>query len=308
MKVCPGAMLGYTTTTTQTGTSTLSSSEAPACTVAPLSLDDDEGNNMPDRDWILSSMKFRSHTASAAGTSLVEVPSSSEAGSSSSSEATTSSSSEVAAPGSSEATASSSSEATTSSATEVAASSSSEAESSSALTTSTSTSDQPTPTPVALDRYGRWMAEVHLWIIDTASGLGWTLYDPNIAEAGFGIYGGETVNTITHYIESQGRAEGDSMPYRVRVTVTNARNPDKARVQFVMEKDVPNCPFVSCQPSMTTEDKTEDHMFEVDGCEDKCRDSSLQPWDFWCFDLNDSLWIPESNGWKRVFYCGWKGF
>jgi hypothetical protein len=54
-----GPAHGYDTTTTLTKTNTLTSDDGPACTRAPLSLDDDEGNNNPDEpknSWTFSSM------------------------------------------------------------------------------------------------------------------------------------------------------------------------------------------------------------------------------------------------------------
>jgi hypothetical protein len=56
-----GPAFGFDTTTTKTGTNTLTS-DAPACTRAPLSLDDDEGNNNPDDSLFETSSIFASNT------------------------------------------------------------------------------------------------------------------------------------------------------------------------------------------------------------------------------------------------------
>lgn len=56
-----GPAQGFDTTTTKTGTNTLTS-DAPACTRAPLSLDDDEGNNNPDDSLFDTSSIFASNT------------------------------------------------------------------------------------------------------------------------------------------------------------------------------------------------------------------------------------------------------
>ncbi|EUC37693.1 glycoside hydrolase family 18 protein [Bipolaris zeicola 26-R-13] len=58
--MCGGAMPGFDTTTTQTGTKT-AGSNGPACTRAPLSLDDDEGDNSPN-DPFHTSKTFASNT------------------------------------------------------------------------------------------------------------------------------------------------------------------------------------------------------------------------------------------------------
>ncbi|EUC45648.1 glycoside hydrolase family 18 protein, partial [Bipolaris oryzae ATCC 44560] len=60
--MCGGAMPGFDTTTTQTGTKTVNSN-GPACTRAPLSLDDDEGDNSPN-DPFHTSKTFASNTTS----------------------------------------------------------------------------------------------------------------------------------------------------------------------------------------------------------------------------------------------------
>ncbi|KAJ6287391.1 glycoside hydrolase, partial [Bipolaris maydis] len=60
--MCGGAMPGFDTTTTQTGTKTVSSN-GPACIRAPLSLDDDEGDNSPN-DPFHTSKTFASNTTS----------------------------------------------------------------------------------------------------------------------------------------------------------------------------------------------------------------------------------------------------
>ncbi|KNG46052.1 glycoside hydrolase family 18 protein [Stemphylium lycopersici] len=82
--VCGGAMPGFDTTTTQTGKNTLSS-DAPACTRAPLSLDDDEGNNNPD-DPLNTSSTYASNTTTA---SLIKTSSSSKSSSKSTSTSST---------------------------------------------------------------------------------------------------------------------------------------------------------------------------------------------------------------------------
>ena len=60
--MCGGAMPGFDTTTTQTDTNT-ASSNGPACTRAPLSLDDDEGDNSPNNSFH-TSKTFASNTTS----------------------------------------------------------------------------------------------------------------------------------------------------------------------------------------------------------------------------------------------------
>jgi hypothetical protein len=64
--VCGGAIPGFDTTTTLTGTKTLTS-DGSACTRAPLSLDDDEGDNTPD-DPLHTSSTFASNTTSMVST------------------------------------------------------------------------------------------------------------------------------------------------------------------------------------------------------------------------------------------------
>lgn len=161
-----------------------------------------------------------------------------------------------------------------------------------------------------MDRYGNWKVDFTHWMTGEQSGTRWILYDPNGQGSGGGGNFGKGFEEITDYIETQNRDEEHSMLFGVRVTVTDPMNAEKARVKFVIEKDVPNCfdGHVKCRPSMTTEDKTEEHMFEVESCYDKCKDTKLRPADFWCNDLNDAMWLPENGGWKRRFWCGWKGF
>jgi hypothetical protein len=64
LRVCSPGPAGFDTTTTETGTYT-HTSDAPACTRAPLSLDDDEGNNNPD-DPLNTSSTFASNTTTVA--------------------------------------------------------------------------------------------------------------------------------------------------------------------------------------------------------------------------------------------------
>ncbi|KAF1844426.1 glycoside hydrolase family 18 protein [Cucurbitaria berberidis CBS 394.84] len=250
LKACPGALLGYTTTTTKTEKSTLTS-EAPACTRAPLSLDDDEGDNMPADGSLSSSIVFRSNASKSSMTTPSMITTSS-------------------------------------------------------TTSSTTSTQEPATTSATMDRYGNWRVNFHHWMEPEQSGIEWVLYDPNGNQAGAGGVQGKDFKEITDYIESKNRIEEHSMLFGVRVTVTDPTNVDKARVKFVIEKEVPGCH--KCKPMMITEDKTEIHPFEVRSCQEVCQEPKLRPANFWCNDLNDAMWIPENGGWKRRFWCGWVGF
>ncbi|KAJ4373391.1 hypothetical protein N0V83_003686 [Neocucurbitaria cava] len=178
-------------------------------------------------------------------------------------------------------------------------------------TTSTQkASSAPAPSSAPMDKFGGWRVQYTFWIRGNLAGTKWFLYDPNGNEAGRGgIHEGNYPN-ITDYIESKFRPEAQSMPFGVHAYVMDFKDADKARVRFAVEKDVPNCfdGHVSCRPSMATEDKTEEHPFEVESCFDKCAGTDLRPAMFWCNDLNDGMWLPENGGWRRTFWCGWKGF
>lgn len=86
--VCGGVMPGFDITTTQTGKNTLTS-DAPACTRAPLSLDDDECNNNPD-DPLSTSSTYASNKTTASSTKTSSSSKSSSKSSSTSSTTKTS--------------------------------------------------------------------------------------------------------------------------------------------------------------------------------------------------------------------------
>jgi hypothetical protein len=62
---------------------------------------------------------------------------------------------------------------------------------------------------------------------------------------------------------------------------------------------------------MSTENKPETAMFEVDSCYQFCKDpdhAKLKPADLNCQDLNDAEWTQLNAGWERFLDCTWKGF
>ncbi|KAI8932593.1 hypothetical protein NX059_010097 [Plenodomus lindquistii] len=320
MKVCPGLMDGYTTTTTTTlaNTVTSTSSDAPACTRAPLSLDDDEGSN---DDPLSSSIRYSSNTTRIASSTIFSNstylasstafssslwPSSSSGQSSSLSQSSSlaKSSSKSAEPSSSTRPSSSS----------VKPSSSSVKPSSSSVKPST-TSKKPTPSPskAPMDRNGSWKAKVLVRMEHQRADLGWTLYDPNGYEAGQG-WNSAQGSEIRARIESQHRPMEESARYAVTMLGKDLLDVDKARVTFILEQPLEKCTFAdgnACRPSMTTENRPETEMFEVNSCEFYCmdrKDVKLLQADLWCDDLNQAMWMPKNAGFERVFWCGWKGY
>ncbi|KAH7389965.1 hypothetical protein BKA66DRAFT_414474 [Pyrenochaeta sp. MPI-SDFR-AT-0127] len=161
-----------------------------------------------------------------------------------------------------------------------------------------------------MDLYGRWKVNINQWMERDRAGISWTLYDPNGNQAGDGGATGVNLREIKDYIESKNRGPSHSMLFGIRVTVTDPLNIDKARVNFAIEKEIPDCfnGVVRCSPSFQTEDRIEKNPFRVESCFDKCKNSKLVPSDLWCDDLNDAMWLPNNAGFLRNFWCGFKGF
>jgi len=274
IRACPGAMDGYTTTKTTTLARTATSSNAPACTKAPLSLDDDEGSN---DDPLSTSTRYRSNTTS--------IVSSTQFSSSSAQESISSTQ--------------------FSSSTETSASPTISASSSETLSASS--------TPGPMDRNGKWKAKITVSMEKTRSQLDWELFDPNGFSAGSDSHYADS-DSWSVYIESKNRILEHSARYGVTMMLQGGLNVDTARVKFIIQKPMENCAYPDgnpCRPWMTTENRPEDQMFEVDSCEFNCKnrdDAKLIQEDVWCDDLNDSMWLPYNSGFRREFYCGWKGF
>ncbi|KAH9872172.1 hypothetical protein IAQ61_005007 [Plenodomus lingam] len=312
LKACPGALEGYTTTTTTTLANTMtSSSGAPACTRAPLNLDEDEGSN---EDPLSSSITYRSNTTRI-GSSTNFMSSTLNPSSSSilpSSSSILSSSSSILSSSSSILSSSSSILSSSSSV----KSSSSSVKPSSSLVKPSSTSKKPDPMPSSspFDPNGKWKAKITVTMEYKVAQLAWVLFDPKGEHAGeqaLFIEGSQ----LSMRIESKNRKNGErSAPYAVTMIGTDLTNVQKARVAFTIEKPMKGCNYANgnpCTPTMTTENWPETKMFEVDSCEFYCtdkKDVKMYQSDLWCDDLNDAMWLPKNAGFERVFWCGWKGY
>ncbi|KAL6703942.1 hypothetical protein ACN47E_008880 [Coniothyrium glycines] len=332
LTVCPGALRDYLTTTTKTRTSTRSS-EAPACTRAPLSLDDDEGSNNID-DLLSSSLTFASNSTAiisktappssftSQSSSAVSPPSSHQAPSnapsipfSSGSSTNTKLPTSIWA-GSSTTTSGSS---TNKLPTSIWAGSSTTASTKpSTNPIPTSPKEPPKPTPGPMDRFGMWKAEITISNDHDFSMLEWRLIDPNGFEAGKSYFGDQGVDDIYETIESSSnRPVGHSLPYSISVQLTNRQNHYTSRVHFYVNKPVEGCDYPggkACSPSFVTEDDTQQHKFEVETCSKWCKKgltSRLSSTDFWCTNLKDAPWVRLSQDqlkWQRKFVCGFKGY
>ncbi|KAF1828493.1 hypothetical protein BDW02DRAFT_538096 [Decorospora gaudefroyi] len=287
---------GMDTTTTATSTKTLTS-DAPACTRAPLSLDDDEGNNSPD-DPLNTSSTFSSNTTSIA----------SKTSSKMSSRKTTSTKSSSAKSSSAK-----------SSSTKPSSTKSSNTKSSSTKSSSTrsskSWSPPPEPTKGPMDRNGRWKVKLRHTMLGKHASIQWRLFDPNGSFAGSAKEEGFDVREFTGYIESKDRPFAYSMPFGVNFTVSDPLYRDGCRIELLIDKVIPGCNYgglAECRPYMVTETYTESEKFIVQTCEKSCEDngktSPLVTADLSCQDLNEADWFPAFDAWNRVFECSWKGF
>ncbi|USP80283.1 glycoside hydrolase family 18 protein [Curvularia clavata] len=283
--MCGGAIPGFDTTTTATGTNTLTS-DGPACTRAPLSLDDDEGDNNPG-DPLRTSRTFAGNTT---------VMTSSKASFSSPSTAKTT-------PSSSSISSTTAPPPTTSKTTPPPPS------------TTTTSFAQPLPSLGPMDKYGHWRVALSQYMFNDYSEVGWKLYDPNGNLAGEHNVHGNRMKEMKDYIESMNRPIQHMMPFGVDMTVLEPLDLHKCRVNFEIKKSMPECNYskeVGCRLYFTTESFTEEMPFVVSVCQAACsakgKKPVLVPSDLWCQDLNDADWEPMSNGWKRQFECGWKGF
>jgi hypothetical protein len=180
------------------------------------------------------------------------------------------------------------------------------------------TSQIPKPTPGPMDKNGTWKVSVHVWMENMMAKIECELYDPNGNKAGeTKMFPREGNESIEIYIESdKGRASEHSMPFGVKAWFNNPITIDKARVEFEIQKNMPNCDKISgvpCKPHMETENKLETSAFFVDVCWQYCDPKKpehrlLNTWDLDCQDLNDADWQRTGNGWMRNFDCHWKGF
>lgn len=150
---------------------------------------------------------------------------------------------------------------------------------------------------------------------DDYSEVGWKLYDPNGNAAGDHNVHGNGMKEMKDYVQSVNRPVEHMMPFGVDMTVSDPLDVNKCRVNLEIKKGMPGCDHfegVACRPYMTTESFTEDKPFVISVCEEACNAKGkkpvLAPSNLWCQDLNDADWEPMSNGWKRRFECGWKGF
>lgn len=291
LTVCPGALGDMFSTTTRTGTTTLSS-DGPACTRAPLSLDDDEGSNDVNDPW--TSITFSSNTTSVpsstrhAPTMPPSIP------------LVTSMSNTWSLPMSM--SMGTSMLFTPSLGTSI-------------IATSTS-KPQPSSAPGAMDRNGMWKLNATMLMERQYSEFRWTLFDPNGFEAGSNGYGADNLDRIFNVIESQHRPVQHSMLYSINATVTDPRDYLKARTSFLINQQAKGCELYSdglpCKVHFKTEDYTEENKFEVESCYNHCKPKGTKgpvlPSDFWCDDLNDAPWYKFNAGWKRTFQCGFKGF
>jgi chitinase len=166
-----------------------------------------------------------------------------------------------------------------------------------------------------MDKNGKWKVKIRLWRTDTAAQLDWTLYDPNGYEAGKGDASSQGKDEVGFYVESKNRILEHHMPFGVNGWLRDWPKFDDARVQFLIEKTMPNCDYLwkaPCKPSMQTENRLETMMFEVNTCWQYCKnekDQLVLPSDMNCQDLNDADWYDALDGAKhRAFECFWKGF
>ncbi|KAH4000096.1 hypothetical protein HBH98_070970 [Parastagonospora nodorum] len=363
--------IASTTTTKVTESNTIStnstSSEAPACTRAPLSLDDDEGNNIPV-DWDSSSSRFGGNTTDfASNTSMASTrsdpswttsanfssettmswfppnsttdASSTTIGSSTtdpSGHTTTSSgikwgTSAESSPSAAVSSAASSSEIKWGTSTELSSSaavssaaSSSEikwgtsTESSSSAAASSTASTTPSPAPGPMDKNGVWRFAIQLWMQKNQAKMEWVIYDPNGFHAGSGnMFPAEGDNTIFSYMKTNhDRPFEHQMPYGVDAFFYSPTAVEDARVSLKIKKSVPNCSKsgeADCFPKVTTENRSETKMFEVESCWQYCDKDKpelilVKPSDLNCDDMNDADWVHNDNAWSRNFNCYLKGF
>lgn len=313
--MCGGAVPGFDTTTTVTRTNTLTS-YGPACTRAPLSLDDDEGDNDPG-DPLRTSRTFASNTTAIVSrntsfsspqtyktTSLTSTSPQSMRLSSSVSKTTPPppSTSKIAPPPPS-----------TSKTMSPPAPKSKTTPSTSSKTTTPFA--PPVPSLGPMNKYGHWKVSISQYMFGEYSEVGWRLYDPNGNFAGEHNVHGNRMTETKGYIESINRPIQHMMPFGVDMTVSEPLDLHKCRVNFEIIKAMPDCEYskgIGCRPYFATESYTEERPFVVSVCQSACgakgKKPALVPSDLWCQDLNDADWEPMSDGWKRHFECGWKGF
>jgi hypothetical protein len=290
---------------TQTKSVTLSNSlnmtsetPGPACTRAPLSLDDDEGNNIPV-DWNLSSTSFARNMSDIASKTSSSASSSTYQSTSLSSTLFSFSTSSV--------------EIGTSQVISSVKIGTSQVLSSVEI----GTSQVPKPTPGPMNKNGEWKLNVHVWMENKGAKIETELYDPNGNKAGdtkMPVRDGSN-DSIEIYVESyKDRAPEHQMPFGVKVFFNNPITIDKARVQLILQKTMQGCDKIKdvpCQPNMETENKLETDQFFVDVCFQYCKnhaDHKLDTWDLNCDDLNDAEWYQSGKAWKRDFNCYWHGF
>lgn len=144
----------------------------------------------------------------------------------------------------------------------------------------------------------------------------WIIYDPNGFHAGQGsMYPAEGDNDIYSYMETNhDRPFEHQMPYRVDAFFYDPIKVEDARVSLTIKKSVPGCSKKDgeCHPKVTTENRSETKMFEVESCEQYCDKDKpervLVNSDLNCDDMNDADWQHNDNAWSRNFNCYLKGF
>jgi hypothetical protein len=189
---------------------------------------------------------------------------------------------------------------------------------------STTTTSSASPTPSPMDKNGKWKADIRAWMENDYAKVEWRLFDPNGNEAGVGemmpVQGKEP---LANHITTKNRPKEHQMPFKVQMWMYNPIEIDYARVKFEIDKGMPGCPHRSkarpgdiitvCFPNWETENKSESIAFWVETCWDLCPKDQpekqlLKPSDVNCDDLNEADWYQEGNAWKRNFSCFWKGF
>ncbi|KAF2028864.1 hypothetical protein EK21DRAFT_68717 [Setomelanomma holmii] len=166
-----------------------------------------------------------------------------------------------------------------------------------------------------MDKNGVWKVKINVSRTDQAAKVGWTLMDPNGNQAGSGTANSEDKKDLFFYVEAQNRPIEHHMPFGVNGFVNHWPNFDDTVVQLEIRKNAPDCdwkPGSPCKPKMTTENRLETQMFQVESCYQFCPKGSntpLKPSDLNCEDLNDADWYDVLDGAKhRDFECHWKGF
>ncbi|KAF1914807.1 hypothetical protein BDU57DRAFT_549890 [Ampelomyces quisqualis] len=181
------------------------------------------------------------------------------------------------------------------------------------------TSQKPKPTSGPMDQKGVWRVKFHLWMENNSAKIEWELYDPNENWAGKSTMDPKDgTDSIFTYIESdKNRALEHQMLFGVNAWFNDPTTVDAARLEFEIQKYVPDCDkiknIVQCKPKVVTESRLENFGFFVDSCWQYCDKSQpekqiLKPADLNCDDMNDADWYQSGNAWQRDFNCYWKGF